>query len=206
MTILANPGAGAATNIGFPAAPTLTVTASDGTDNDMSSVNHANNANISVSTGVISAAFTYARTGWNPKFSAYIKTGPVATSTGYWVGLFSATPDNNAAPNISAAAFRYYTSVDGTAFWRAVTIAGTGASATVTTTGVAVSASTAYRMQIDCQETPLACNFYIGNALVASHTTQVPATSTPLGYAARVTNLAAFSRSFEWSRISVTHN
>ena len=204
--ILKNAGATTATNVGFPAAPTLTATVTSADDAQAPWLNHATTATAGNSSGVISAAFTYIRPDWSPKFSAYIKTDATAiTTTGYWVGMFSAAPDNATAPNIHAAAFRYYTSVDGTAFWRTVTIAGTGASATVTTTSQSILANTAYQLNIDCTSGS-DCKFYINGSLVSTHTTQLPASGQTMGYGARVTALAAAARNIKWSRISVAHD
>jgi hypothetical protein len=206
MTILANGGLTTATNLGFPAAPTLTATASNADDASGPWINQATSGVSGNSSGVISAAFTYFRSAWSPKFSAYIKTDPAnITLVGYWVGMFSATPDNNATPAIHGAAFRYYTSADGTAFWRTVTMAGSVASTTVTTTSVAIAADTTYKMYIDCTASST-CAFYINGALVSTHTTFLPATSTTLGYGARVTTLTNAARNLKWSKVSITHD
>lgn len=206
MTVLANASATTVTNLGFPAAPTLTATVSDGGDNTAPWLSHATSAISGNTSGVISAAFNYLKINWSPKFSAYIKTDPTTiTTTGYWIGMFSAAPDNSTAPNIHAAAFRYYTSVDGTAFWRTVTIAGTGASATVTTTTSAIVANTSYELNIDCTSTT-SCKFYVNGVLVATHVTTLPGSGQLMGYGARVTTLAASIRNLKWSRISITHD
>ncbi len=206
MTILANAGAATATNLGFPAAPTLTATASNGDDNFAPWVNQATSAVSGNTSGVISAAFNYFRINYNPKMASLIQTDPTATTTtGIWVGMFSAAPDNAPAPNIHAASFRYYSSVDATPFWRAVTIAGTGASATVTATTVAVAPATTYEMYIDCTS-GVNCKFYINGALVATNSATLPASGTTLGYGARITTLAGSARNLKWSKISITHD
>ena len=106
--------------------------------------------------------------------------------------------------NIRAAAFRYYTSVDTTAFWRAVTRDGTGASATISTTTFPITFGTAYQMNIDCS-VGVDCKFYINGILVATHTTALPASGQTMGYAARVTNLLSTARNIRWTRLSITH-
>ncbi len=206
MFIYANAGAATASNVGFPAAPTLTATASTGDDNVAPWVNHVTTTISGNTSGVISAAFNYFRINYNPKLSAFIQTDPTATTTtGIWVGMFSAAPDNNAAPNIHAAAFRYYSSTDTGSTWRAVTIAGTGASATVTNTNVAVTTATPYEMYIDCTS-GVNCKFYINGVLVATNSATLPASGTTLGYGARITTLAASARNLKWSKISITHD
>jgi hypothetical protein len=206
MSIYSNAGANTAANVGFPAAPTLTATATNSDDNVAPWLNHATSAVSGNSSGVISAAFNYFRINYNPKFSAFIRTDTSATTTsGIWVGMFSASPDNNAAPNIHAAAFRYYSSTDTGSTWRAVTIAGTGASATVTNTNVAVVPATSYEMHIDCTSA-VSCRFFINGALVATNVATLPASGTTLGYGARITTLAASVRNLRWSKISITHD
>lgn len=202
MSFFANAGLTTASNIGFPSAPSLTATVTNVPDSNSIFLNHATTPVSGASSGVISAAFTYFRSDWNPKFSAYIKTAADITNIGYWIGMFSATPDNNPTPAISGCAFRYYTSADGTAFWRAVTM--DGASQTVTDTGVAIVLSTVYEFYIDVKSTG-SVDFYINGVLVATHTTTLPALTTTMGTGVRVTTLEALSKSIRWSRITITH-
>jgi hypothetical protein len=124
------------------------------------------------------------------------------TNSRYWVGLFSASPVASGVPNIHAVAFRYDTGVDGTAFWRTVSIAGTGASANVTTTSVAVAINTAYKLRIRVVTTSKV-EFYINNVLVATHTTTLPTSSTLLGYGCQVTTLTTGPHNIRVSRISL---
>jgi hypothetical protein len=206
MFIYSNAGAATASNVGFPAAPTLTATATNADDNTAPFVNQATSATIGNSSGVISAAFNYFRINYSPKFSALIRTDASAiTTSGIWLGMFSSNPDNSAAPNIHAAAFRYYSSVDADPFWRAVTIAGTGASATISTTTIPVAIDTAYEMNIDCKS-GVDCSFFINGTLVAKHTTNLPESGTTMGYGARITTLASSTRNLKWSKISITHD
>ncbi|MDQ3076934.1 MAG: hypothetical protein M3Q63_02700 [bacterium] len=206
MQIVKNPGAATVTNMGFAAAPTLTATASNADDADGPWLNHATTATNGNASGVISA-FTVVRRDWEVEYITTIKTDATnITSVRYWIGLFSALPDTLAAPNIHAVAFRYDTAADGTAFWRAVSIAGTGASATVTATTQSIAANTTYIMRIVCANSLTDCKYYINNTLVATHTTTLPTATQLMGYGNRVTTLSAAIRNLKWGRISIIHD
>ncbi len=142
-------------------------------------------------------AFTVMRRDWEPEMVLRIKTPADITSLGYWLGLFSASPDNAADPAIHLAAFRYYTSTDGTAFWRCATKDGT--TINVTTTTVAITVNTPYTLRVDCR---VAANvkFYINGTLVATHTANLPTATTLLGWGVRVTTLVAAARKIMYSR------
>lgn len=199
---LANAGATTLATIGFAAASTKTGTVT--TADDANGIFHKlrTTSVLNNSAGWLSA-FTLTKTDWLPEFNAYVQldTGGIASNR-YWVGLFSASPVASGVPNIHALAFRYDTGVDGTAFWRTVSIAGTGASANVTTTTVAVAINTAYKLRIVVVSTSKVM-FYINNVLVAVHTTTLPTSSTLLGYGCQVTTLTAGPHNIRVSRISI---
>jgi hypothetical protein len=125
------------------------------------------------------------------------------TAVRHWVGLFSTSPDASGTPNIELAAFRYDTGIDGTAFWRCVTIAGTGTSneTTVTTVAVAVVKHTFCTMLLAAT-----VEFYVDDVLVATHTTYLPALATYLAFAVRVVNLASATRATRWGRMAIRNN
>lgn len=202
---LANAGATTLATIGFAAASTKTGTITTADDANGIFQKHRTTSVSGNSAGWLSA-FTLTKTDWKPEFNAYVQldTGAV-TNSRYWVGLFSATPVASGVPNIHALAFRYDTGVDGTAFWRTVSIAGTGASANVTTTTVAVAINTAYKLRIVVNTTSKV-SFYINNVLVAVHTTTLPTSSTLLGYGCQVTTLTAGPHNIRVSRISLIQN
>ena len=202
MSAYVDAGATTITNFGFPAAPTTSgILTSSSTTEGSYLVSAGSTSGTAL--GVISPAFTYVWRDWNPYFNTSIITATTSLDTArYWVGLVSAAP-TVVAPDIHAAAFRYDPAVDGTAFWRAVTIAGTGASANVITTTSAITTGTTYKMNIGC--TSALCSFYINGSLVATSSTTLPALGTPLGYVAQVTPTAAVFRSISWSRVAITH-
>lgn len=199
---LANAGATTLATIGFAAASTKTGTVTTADDANGIFQKHRTTSASGNSAGWLSA-FTLTKTDWLPEFNAYVQlyTGAV-TNSRYWVGLFSATPVASGVPNVHALAFRYDTGVDGTAFWRTVSIAGTGASANVTTTTIAVAINTAYKLRIVVNTTSKV-SFYINNVLVAVHTSTLPTSSTLLGYGCQVTTLTTGPHNIRVSRISI---
>jgi hypothetical protein len=199
---LANAGATTLSTIGFAAASTKTGTVTSTDDANGIFQKHRTTSSSGNSAGWLSA-FTLTKTDWLPEFNAYIQldTGAV-TNSRYWVGLFSNTPVASGAPNIHALAFRYDTGADGTAFWRTVSIAGTGASANVVTTSVAVAINTAYRLRIVVNTTSKV-SFYINDVLVSVHTSTLPTSSTLLGYGCQVTTLTTGPHNIRVSRVSI---
>jgi hypothetical protein len=199
---LANAGATTLSTIGFAAASTKTGTITSTDDANGIFQKHRTTSASGNSAGWLSA-FTLTRTDWLPEFNAYVQldTGGVANSR-YWVGLFSNTPVASGTPNIHALAFRYDTGPDGTAFWRTVSIAGTGASANVVTTSVAVAINTPYRLRIVVNTTSKV-SFYINDVLVSVHTSTLPTSSTLLGYGCQVTTLTTAPHNIRVSRISI---
>lgn len=199
---LANAGATTLATIGFAAASTKTGTVT--TADDANGIFHKlrTTSALNNSAGWLSA-FTLTKLDWLPRFAARVQldTGAI-TNSRYWIGLFSASPVASGVPNIHALAFRYDTGVDGTAFWRCVTIAGTGASANVTTTTVATAINTAYDLYIVPNSTTKV-SFYINNVLVAVHTSTLPTSSTLLGYGCQVTTLTTGPHNIRVSRISL---
>jgi hypothetical protein len=133
--------------------------------------------------GVRATAFTNIRGNNSPVWSTVMKTGAAAgdiQNMRVWCGICSANPVGADAPGaISLAAFRYAPATDGTLFWRAVT--SDGASATTTTTAQSIAADTRYVLRIDWS-VAARVDFYINDTLFASHTANLPAAATALGW------------------------
>ncbi|TLK47470.1 ubiquitin-activating E1 FCCH domain-containing protein [Glutamicibacter sp. V16R2B1] len=144
-----------------------------------------------------------------PHLYAKVRTSSAAvTSTRLAVGLISAEIATSAGPattgsytTAQGAWLRYDTAVDSTAFWRAVTSSGTNA--TVTTTTAAIATDTAYELRVEVNAAGTAVRFWVNEALVATHTTDLPGASTQLGYTARIRTLTAASRQLKVSRVLV---
>lgn len=159
----------------------------------------ANNAN-----GVTPASYTQVHPNFRPSLWCKVSTDTAITSARFWVGLFSASPGAVASPTaLHCAAFRYDTSVDGTAFWRCVT-SGASATPTVTTTSVAVAVSTAYDFRIEYNAAASKIRFFINDVVVATHTATLPAAA--MAPDVRVTTLSAAARALHFSRYSLVYS
>lgn len=164
-------------------------------------------AATSVDAGLIST-FGGIQPRWAPAFYARIRTDASAiTSTRIAVGLVSADVATNAGPSSSGAYtvaagawFRYSTTADGTAAWRTVT--GDGTTATVTTTAASIASDTSYELLVELNAAASIARFSVNGVLVATHTTNLPAASTALGYTARLRTLASSARALRFGRLT----
>jgi len=160
------------------------------------------------STGVINTTGGYNAAATSITKRAYdfdelykIKTYTSVADLGLWVGLSSASLDNDASPAAHIAAMRYYTGTDGTAAWRAVTKDGT--TATVTATASAVAVDTVYRFRIVGSATDVKFYSYTRDGvgtLLATHTTNLPALSTALLMRVRCTALIGAAKAIRFAR------
>ncbi len=147
------------------------------------------------------SASGFLRREWDTDGLFVIK--PVSLSVcRYWVGFVNnlLTADD---PAVAVAAFRYSTTADSGARWRAYTndASGTG---TVTDTGVAITSGTAQKLRVSMRGGFV--KFYINEVEVASHTTDLPAGATILQYVAHVTTLEAVAKSIKLARIQFAFN
>jgi hypothetical protein len=109
----------------------------------------------------------------DPAYRCRMKTGPDVTSIRLNYGLFTATTMNADGGTATCAIFRFST-VAGDTNWQAITNDGS-ATGTITDTGIAVAASTEYELAIIPSGDGTTAKFYINGALVATHTTKMPA-------------------------------
>ena len=179
------------------ATPTVTGT---GAQDDLSSgpfIRYDTSSSINSDAGW-QGATNGTRTDWNPVMTAYVGTDGTITSIRIWIGLFSGDPMASADPALHIAAFRYDTVADGTAFWRCVTKDGT--TINVTTTTIAIAADAVYNLRIDARNSA-SIKFYINGVLAATHTTNVPTSSTDLQAHAELRNLTGASRFFNLNKV-----
>ncbi len=192
------------------ALPTVATTNITATVDDQAAgplVKYTTTAATNVDAGVIST-FGIIQPRWAPHFYARVQTDAAdVTSNRIAVGLVSADIASNLGPSTSGAYaiaqgawIRYSSAADGTAFWRTVTA--DGANATVTTTTVPVTVDTSYEMTIEFDGTAATVRFWIGTALVTTHTTNLPAASAALGYTTRLRTLATSARSLRVGRVT----
>lgn len=116
--------------------------------------------------------------GHSTIFKSRVKTDSSILDLMLWAGFTSDDTVNrsDSTPDIHGSLFRYATDVDGTAFWRCVTIAGTGASAEVTITTQSIAVNTKYDLEI--RQTASEHTFYINGTLVATNNSTVPTSTT----------------------------
>jgi hypothetical protein len=203
--ILKNPQAATVTTVYSPTVPTLTATPTNADDPTGAFLGSSTTAVFNNSSGVISGAFTMLRFEWDHDMTVKIKTDQGSVSgVRYNIGMFSATPDGATSTAVSAVFFRYDSGIQPTAFWQTITCTTTcvGAGSTTNTTSVAVTANTAYLLRVKCTNST-SCAFYINGALVATHTTTLPASTQLMGYGVRVTNVATAIRAIRTSYISI---
>lgn len=150
---------------------------------------------------------TVIQRSWVGGMCARYSMGPNISNVRHWCGFSSAALDQVATPTTQhVAAFRYDTGVDGTAFWRAVTCDG-ASNVTTTTTSVAAANDTTkpggwlLRIEMDASNV----YFYIDDALVATHSTNLPGSTTALGVKMAVTTLTTAAKRNAWSWLYVWH-
>lgn len=210
IQVLANPGAATFANVGLAAAPTVTSpTAAASDDQTTGPFVRVNTAGTSNSDASVVTPFTICRSAWIPEFTAIVMPHTSLAVLRIWVGLFSATPVAGSDPaSLHAAAFRYDTGADGTAFWRTYTKDGT--TATVKTTTQSIATSTRYTMRIEFRGTAgtnaTQIRFYINEALVGIHDTNLPGGSTNnLGVHVGVRTLEAVAKSLRLGRFCLSY-
>lgn len=196
--------------VGFVTAPTVnTPGAGAAVHNDTSGngqfIEYASTAAIDSDAGWLSSAFSQTQRIYRYTHDMWVKTGGAITTSRIWMGMFSATPMAAADPAIHAAAFRYDTVADGTAFWRTYTNDGT-TTGTVTVTTTAIAVDTAYRLRIVWAVGTATVRFYINGVNVANHTTDLPTTTQNLGHVEQIRALAAASRIVRIGGVWVSQN
>lgn len=200
-------------------ASTVDVQPSTGASGGVAPTAAGTGSSVNDSTGVYisyaSAASTNSNAGWSeftntlvgtenaPVFYAALMTGSSLATCRLWVGLAASALIASDTPSVHYAAFRYSPAVDGTAFWRCVTDNGSG-SPTVTVTTAAIAVSTRYKLRIDATD-PASIKFYINDALVATHTTTLPTSSTKLGIEGRLRTLENVAKALALSRVVLNH-
>ena len=144
------------------------------------------------------------RTNWHPGRLVYrVQTGATITTIRVWVGAFSSSPVASSDPAVHGACFRFDTSA-GSVNWWTWSNDGSGGG-TLTNTGVTPASHTAYTLEIEIISTA-EIRFYIDGALVATHTTNLPGSTTSLIPHCKVRTLANSVRSIRWAWFHVRHS
>lgn len=158
--------------------------------------------NTTASSGVLWADTVTAsgfRRDWDLDLTFVVKAVSV-TGCRLWVGWVQGQHPA-ADPASHMAAFRYSTDVDAGATWRAYTNDGTG-TGTVTDTAVTIATAASQRLRITMSGSDV--KFYIDGALVATHTTNLPSTSTLLAMNVSVESLDTTAKSYKFGRAALT--
>lgn len=202
----ANPGLATASTWGMPAA-LLNATASNDDDATGPYVAHQTGAVSGNATSMRDASMSPASTlqrAWNPEIEIVAKPGATISSIRIWVGVFSGIPNSSADPAEHGAAFRFDTSAGdgGNGNWRAWTNDGSGGG-TITDTGVDCTGDVGQVFKIIMNASEV--EFYIDGLLVATHTTNLPGSTTMLGYNVSCSTLTSAARVVSWSRVRIAH-
>lgn len=142
------------------------------------------------------------QTRWLPQITIKIKTGTSISNQRIWLGFFGDTTPSTADPAIKALGFRYDTGSSDTT-WKAYSNDNSGGG-TVTDTGVTVSTDTTYVFKISVVSTS-SVEFYISTdngvtfTLVATHTTNLPASSGGMDQMIDIRTLENVSKTFKHS-------
>jgi hypothetical protein len=203
--IIKQAGASAAglTAVGLPA-PSTQGTAAAADDADGNWTSYTTGTALGDDAYIRNGDLTYTqfRRDWNPLLVFRVKSGSAVTTAQYWVGCTdgSVVQYNATDPANNGAAFRYSTDASDTN-WMAWTNDGSGGG-TLTDTGVAVSANTAYTLRIDLGASDV--TFYVNGVVKATHTTNLPGSTTSLGFIWAVSALAgSAARAFRFGRLSM---
>lgn len=185
-----------------------------GTNTGAGAVTEANNTDsvyvqqaIAASAGTFggrrSSTFDLFRRQHNPYFHAKIRTGTDVANTRLWCGIFSAAVTNvdTVAGATEAAAFRYST-VAGDAGWMGVTKDAT-TQATPVSTGVGVAVSTAYDLEIWVDSGNGVVYFSVNGSTPVSLSSNLPQTTTELGWMVTAITTTASAKTFDISRVYV---
>lgn len=200
--ITVNAGATTVSAPYFGTAPTLAATLSNQDDSNGPMLRHTTGA-TSGNTSGMHTAYNVTRRDWSPSVTFVVESGASTNNVRNWIGLFESTPAASGAPSIRYAAFRWDYAIEGAGSnWQCCTDAATG-TPTKTDSGIPFQASMLHTFRIDIDGTVPAVEFFIDDVLVARHTSNLPAASTPLGIEIAVTTETNQARSVEWSRIAL---
>ena len=151
-----------------------------------------------------SAGRADAQFGKDPTMGMRIKAGGDVSSVRYWVGWFSGDPRSADDPaGLHLMGFRYSTDA-GDTNWMAATKDGT--TLATTNTGVAVTADTKYRFKMIADSTAGNVKFYINGTLVATHSANLPGSTTTLNQYLAGQNRAAATRQIRVQEYGLQEN
>ena len=132
------------------------------------------------------------RSGWDPAMEWAASTASTLTSIRIWMGAFSGAPSASADPAVHGYGFRFDTGASDTNY-QAWCNDGSGGG-TITDTQVAVNSTTTKFFKIVVSGDGTSIAYYINDTLVATHTTDLPTTTTYINGGLYVTTLTGSTR------------
>ncbi len=138
---------------------------------------------------------------WRPDVSFGIRVPNTITDIRLWYGVFASSPAASDDPAIAGFGFRFSTNASDTKF-QAWSNDGTGGGA-ITDTGIAVQANYVHDLRCIVNDAATAIDYYIDNAWVAQHTSNLPGGSTALTYGIYCTTLTTAARALRFGRITI---
>lgn len=189
----------ASNNVGslFVRFPSQSGSKDDILDADGSWVKFTGSNSSGATWGIDSQYFNMLNLYAEPVMRVRFKTGSDLTNQRIWVGFCSSDISNSDNPAASLMAIRYSTSASDTTFKCCVK---DGTNMTTVDSGVTVTADTVYDMVIDASAGS-EIEFYIESAVVSNITTNIPASTTPLGVVCKGTNLTSGGKHFYFAKM-----
>lgn len=183
------------------AAPTVTG-ATVSNDTDSTYINFATTAVLGNISGLISATFNLVRLAYDPTFIAVVRTGADITNLRFFLGLFPSAPTNADTPPNNSICFRYSApAADGG--WRG--ICRDAAAQTVSAQiGPTLAANTRYMLKFRKQGSTV--YFSVDNGPETAISTNLPVSTTDLGFAVRVITNVAVIKNLKLSRLQCDFN
>lgn len=142
-----------------------------------------------------------------PMFGFRLRTGSAGWTSNitWYAGMFSTIPTSG-SPYGSSVYLRFDTNnplPSSTADTRFRLCACNSGTCTCSDLSVAPAASTEYLFEVDCRETSSACYVYMNGLYETSVSTNLPGTSTPMGFAFAVENVDATARTAGLGRLRI---
>lgn len=140
-----------------------------------------------------------------PDFLVKMGTDASITNVRIWSALYEAASGLSALTDpatVNVAGFRYDPDAGDTT-WKACV--SNGSASTVVDTGITVNTSTMYSLRVKFVTTTQV-KFYIDGVLVATITTNVPSSSTGLGYYISAATTTAAAKSIRFNRLALAQN
>lgn len=139
---------------------------------------------------------------WDPTIIMHMGDCAGTTTRRIWCGLFSSTPSASDDPAINGCGFRY-SSAASDANWQTWSNDGSSGG-TINDSGVVFTITTPYKMEMRCTSGEI--EYYIDDALVATHSTNLPTSGIELSMFFRITTLTNATRAMSIGKYELWHD